>query len=179
MSSINIKINKTTRQVELKIDDRVITEEMSEKITEICTLLFTDSSEFDEENAFNAIFQYIKGYGRILYSQISNMIYAYYNEHTTEEATLALGTMISNIEKIVAFTGTQDFKDKRASIKLSAEKKIYEDTEKALIKIWDHVNLAQTQYSGLKQTDEEYKKKFDNSITPFKDELVKLSLIHI
>ena len=46
------------------------------------------------------------------------------------------------------------------------DKKIYEDTEKVLIKIWDHVNLAQTQYSGLKQTDEEYRKKFDNSIEP-------------
>lgn len=35
------------------------------------------------------------------------------------------------------------------------------------------MNLAQTQYSGLKQTDEEYKRKFDKSITPFKEELVR------
>ena len=173
MSSINIKINKTTKQVEFKIDDRVKTEEMSEKIAEICNILFTDSSEFDEENAFRAIYQYIKGYGRILYSQISNMIYAYYNEHTTQEATLALGTMISNIEKIDAYTGTEAYKEKKEKVKQSADKKVYEDTEKAIIKIWDHVNLAQTQYSGLKQTDEEYKRKFHNSITPFKEELVK------
>lgn len=164
MSSINIKINKTTKQVEFKIDDRVKTEEMSEKIAEICNILFTDSSEFDEENAFRAIYQYIKGYGRILYSQISNMIYAYYNEHTTQEATLALGTMISNIEKIDAYTGTEAYKEKKEKVKQSADKKVYEDTEKAIIKIWDHVNLAQTQYSGLKQTDEEYKRKFHNSI---------------
>ena len=173
MSSINIKINKTTKRVEFKIDDRVKTEEMSEKIAEICNILFTDSSEFDEENAFRAIYQYIKGYGRILYSQISNMIYAYYNEHTTQEATLALGTMISNIEKIDAYTGTEAYKEKKEKVKQSADKKVYEDTEKAIIKIWDHVNLAQTQYSGLKQTDEEYKSKFHNSITTFKEELVK------
>ena len=37
MSSINIKINKTTKQVEFKIDDRVKTEEMSEKIAEYAT----------------------------------------------------------------------------------------------------------------------------------------------
>lgn len=171
MSSINIKINKTTKQIELKVDDRVITEEMSEKITEICNVLFTDSSQFDERNAFNMVFQYIRGYHRLLYSQISNIVYAFYNEHTTEEATNALGTMISNIEKVVAYTGTKDYRDRKA--KQPNEKKIYEDTEKVLIKIWDHVNLAQTQYSGLKQTDEEYKRKFDNSITPFKEELVK------
>lgn len=35
------------------------------------------------------------------------------------------------------------------------------------------MNLAQTQYSGLKQTDEKYKRKFDKSITPFKEELVR------
>lgn len=173
MSSINIKINKTTKQVEFKIDDRVITEEMSEKITEICNLLFIDSDKFDEKNAFNAIFHYIKGYRRLLYSQISNIVYAFYNEHTTEEATNVLGTMISNIEKVVAYTGTQDYRDKRAKATKPEDKKVYEDTEKVLIKIWDHVNLAQTQYSGLKQTDEEYKRKFNNSITPFKEELIK------
>lgn len=99
MSSINIKINKTTKQVEFKIDDKVITEEMAEKIKEICDLLFTDSSQFDKIKAFNMIFGYIRCYHRLLYSQISNIVYAYYNDHSTEEATNALGTMISNIEK--------------------------------------------------------------------------------
>lgn len=173
MSSINIKINKTTKQVEFKIDDKVITEEMAEKISEICDLLFTDSSQFDEINAFNMIFRYIKCYHRLLYSQISNIVYAYYNDHTTEEATNALGTMISNIEKIVAYTGTQEYEAQKSKVNKPQEKKIYEDTEKVLIKMWDHVNLAQTQYSGLKQTDEEYRKKFDNSIEPFKENLVK------
>lgn len=173
MSSINIRINKTTKQIEFKIDDRVITEEMSEKITEICNQLFTDSSQFDEINAFNMILRYIKGYHRLLYSQISNIVYAFYNEHTTEEATNALGTMISNIEKIVAYTGTKDYRERKQKVGQLEEKKFYEDTEKALIKIWDHVNLAQTQYSGLKQTDEEYKRKFNNSIQPFKENLVK------
>ncbi len=173
MSSISIKIDKTNNQVEFKKDDRVKTEERSEKITEICNLLFIDSSKFDEVFAFNEIYRYIKVYGRILYSQISNMIYAYYNEHTAQEATVALGTMISNIEKIDAYTGTEAYKEKKGKVKDPDDKRAYEDAEKALIKIWDHVNLAQTQYSGLKQTDEEYKRKFQNSITPFQKELMK------
>lgn len=162
-----------TRSIEVKIDDSIITEEMSEKISDICSLLFTDSSEFKEEKAFDTIYRYIKKYKRILYSQISNVIYAFYDEHITEEATSALGTMISNIEKVVAYTGTQEYKTKKENAKKIEDKQIYTDTEKALIKIWDHVNLAQTQYSGLKQTDEEYKRKFKNSIEPFKEQLVK------
>ncbi|MCI8639687.1 MAG: hypothetical protein HFG41_11295 [Coprococcus sp.] len=173
MSSINIKIDKRTRAIEFKIDDRVITDEMSEKVTEICNWLIIDSNKFEDEKVFNMIFQYIKAYKRLLYSQISNVVYACFNEHTPEEASNKLGTMISNIEKIVAYTGTQQYKDKKEKTKRPEERAAYEDTEKALIKIWDHVNLAQTQYSGLKQTDEEYKRKFDKSITPFKEELVR------
>jgi hypothetical protein len=173
MSSINININKTTKRVEFKAEDKVITEEMSEKITEICTLLFTDSNIFDEVQAFDSVYRYIKVYHRILYSQISNIIYAYFDEHTTEDATNTLGTMISNLDKIVAYNGTRDYLNKKAEAKDPTDKKAYEDAEKALIKIWDHVNLAQTQYSGLKQTDEEYKRKFDKSITPFKEDFVK------
>lgn len=174
MSSVNIKITKTTKEIKSKVDDRVVTGEMSKKITEICTLLLVDSSEFDEEMAFDKILCYIREYKRLLYSQISNMVYACFKEHTTAEAANVLGTMISNIEKIVAYTGTQRYQEKKVEDEQQLrDRGIYEDTEKALIKIWDHVNLAQTQYSGLKQTDEEYKKKFDKSITPFKEELVK------
>nr|WP_304577248.1 hypothetical protein [uncultured Acetatifactor sp.] len=60
--------------------------------------------------------------------------------------------MISNIEKTVAYTSTQSYieRKKRAG---ADDKRTYGDAEKALVKVWDHVNLAQTQYSGLKQTD--------------------------
>lgn len=60
MSSINIKINKTTNQVEFTIDDRVITEEMSEKMTEICDLLYTDSNQFDEKKHMIKFFNILK-----------------------------------------------------------------------------------------------------------------------
>lgn len=171
---LSIKIDKTNNQqveLEFKINDKVITEEMSKKITEICNLLFIKSDKFDVKIAFNKIFSYIQDYHRLLYSQISNIVYAYYNEHTREEATNDLGTMLSNIDKIIAYTGTKEYVESKAT--KTECKKVYEDTEKVLLKIWDHVNLAQTQYSGFKQTDEEYKRKFNNSVKPFKEELVK------
>lgn len=173
MPAITIEIDKTTKPEDFQIDDLPIAEDMSKKITEICELLFTDSDQFDKTMTFDMLLEYITTYHRILYSQISNMVYAFYNEHSTEEATNALGTMVSNIEEMIAYTGTQDYRDRKETSTLPAAEKIYEDTEKSLLKIWDHVNLAQTQYSGLKQTDEEYKRKFDTSIAPFKEELVK------
>ena len=49
MASISIRIDKTTKMIGSRIDDRLITDEMSEKITEICNLLFDDSNEFKKE----------------------------------------------------------------------------------------------------------------------------------
>ena len=174
MPSINI--NKTDYGFKQPNNKQIITEEMSERILEICEVLLTDSSKFGKkevEETFDKIFQYIREYHRILYSQISNMVYAFNNEHTTEEGFNGLGTMVSNIEKIVAYTETVSYKDKKLEAEQSGEKKTYEDVDKALIKIWDHVNLAYAQYSGLKQTDEEYKRKFDLNITSFKEEVIK------
>lgn len=149
---------------------------MSGQVTRLCEFLISDSSGFNEDDAgkgFHMILQYIRTYHRILYSQISNMIYALYDEHPPEEAMSTLGTMLSNIEKIMEYTETQRYQDELAEIECLEEKNFYKDTQNAFIKIWDHVNLAQAQYSGLKQTDEEYKRKFDASIEPFKNALVR------
>lgn len=168
-----ITIDRGNKPEDFQIDDLATLEYKSKKITEICDLLFTDSNLFDEIKAFDMVFEYIATCDRIIYSQISNMVYAFYNEHVADVATNSLGTMVSNIEKVISYTKTQKYKDRMAKATNSEDKKVYEDTEKALTKIWDHVNLAQTQYSGLRQTDEEYKRKFNASIAPFKEELVK------
>lgn len=176
MPSIKITFDKDTPDKNLKTKSPVITEEMSEQVTRICEFLISDSSCFNEDDAgkgFDMILLYIKKYHRILYSQISNMIYALYEKHPPEEAMITLGTMISNIEKIMEYTGTQQYRDKLAKIECREERDFYKDTQNALIKIWDHVNLAQAQYCGLKQTDEEYNRKFDASIEPFKNALVR------
>ena len=51
MASISIRIDKTTKTIGSRIDDRLITDEMSEKITEICNLLFDDSNEFKDRKS--------------------------------------------------------------------------------------------------------------------------------
>nr|WP_294648149.1 hypothetical protein [uncultured Anaerostipes sp.] len=170
-----IRVDKTTGKIDLRPDYKAKIDEMTEKMQELCELLSANSDQFNEIEAFDFIVQYIKDYDRILYSQISSVIYALFDEHETNEAMKALGTMTSNIEKIIAYTDTKNYRDKieEEEKKGKEKKKAYEDASKALIKIWDHVNLAHTQYSGLKQTDKEYKRKFNTSIAPFKEELVR------
>lgn len=48
-----------------------------------------------------------------------------------------------------------------------------DDAKKSVIKIWDHINLAQQQYLVLKQTDQEYDVRFKNNIEIYKNEITK------
>ena len=41
--------------------------------------------------------------------------------------------MISNIEKVIAYTETQDYRDRRAKATNPEDKKVYDVTEKVLI----------------------------------------------
>lgn len=143
---------------------------MEEQINSICKVLVNDNNDFEEEAVCDNIVEYIHNYHRILYAFISNFIYRYYEEHDSKEASQRIGSMISNMEKIISYTKTKDFQDKRNN---SGNKKDYDDTSKAVLKIWDHISLANQQYSMLKQSDEEYEDKFNKKITPFKEELTK------
>lgn len=149
----------------------VVTEQMGTEINAICELLFVNSNDFDVENAFDALFAYIKQYNRILYSQISSKIYTCYDQNTLDVAENIVGSAISNIEKLIGYANTKQYQ-KKEHFNI-AEKSHYLDVEKSLIKIYDHVNLAKQQYNGLKQTDDEYEQKFSKSIEPFKENLTK------
>lgn len=173
MAGINININKTTGNVQIKIEDKDITQEMMERVNGFCSALLTDSDKFNKVSVFNDILNYISIYDRILYAPISNTIYACYDEHDIEEASSLIGTMNSNIEAVVAYAQSSEFIERKKKAQGEESKKNLDDTRKVVLKIWDHINLAQQQYSVLKQSDEDYKKKFDKSISPFKEELTK------
>lgn len=168
-----IVITKTENNISFEITDKDITQEMTEKVNSFCQSLFIDSNEFKKEKAFNDILDYIKRYDRLLYAPISNTIYACFDEHEVEEAINMLGTMSSNIESVVAYTQSKEFKEIEAKEQDEEEREKLSDARKAILKIWDHVNLAQQQYSTLKQTNEEYRKKFDKSISPVIENITK------
>lgn len=151
-------------------NEKDTTQEMTEKINGFCQKLFIASDKFDKNAAFDDLVRYIDKYGRILYAPISGFIYACYNEHEVEDAEKLIGNMNTNMEAIVSYVYSEEYEEK---LKLSSKKKVFTDTKKVIIKIWDHINLAQYQYSALKQTDDEYKRKFNDSIEPIKDNISK------
>lgn len=163
-----ITIDKNNAGLQLKQEN--VTHEMSDSVDKFFQEFFCDSSEFKAIETFDSIFNYIKGHDRIAYAQISNIIYGCFDGHESNEAMSMLGTLVSNMESVIAYAESNEFIMRK---KQTRDTKKLEDTRRAIIKIWDHVNLAQQQYSVLKQTDEEYKQKFDKSIATFKDELTK------
>lgn len=161
------RTDKDEKEV-IQIDNRL--NEMEEKVKGFCQALLGDAKKFNEEQVCEDLVAYISEYHRILYSPISNTIYQYYEEHESEEASKKIGSMLSNAEAVIDYTKTETF------IKLKDEStnpQDYEDASKAILKIWDHISLAQQQYSMLKKSDKEYKKQIDDRLLPFKEDLTK------
>lgn len=171
MARTRININKTENGIETEPTSKDVIQEMTEKINTICQLLLTDSNEFDRVTACDEIIDYLDGSKRILYAPISNTIYACYNEHEAEETEKMMGDMTANMQAVVEYTLSDEYKRRRRDA--GKKQKAFDDTKKAVLKIWDHINLAQMQYSTLKQTDSEYEEKFNKMVTPIKEDLSK------
>ncbi|WP_294708741.1 hypothetical protein [uncultured Fusobacterium sp.] len=134
---------------------------MQKNINIICNKLLEDDFELEETSEL--FIDYIKKYNRILYSSFSNLIYAYFEKNNSEVANQKIGTMLANVENLIEYFESFNYDEEN--------KKYYEDARKASIKIWDHINLAQQQYSMLKMSDEEYKSKISKNLEPFKNAL--------
>ena len=144
---------------------------MQAAINEFFNHLVVKHDGFDKGKAFDELQRYIMQYERILYSPISNIIYSAYENSQEEEL---LGTLMSNLDALVSYT--QDPKviaERKMALRERRNKRIVDDTQKAILKIWDHVNLANQQYKVLKQTDDEYNEKFNRRISDYKEEMTK------
>ena len=143
-------------------------------INDFMNLLLQDNNEFKAESAFHQLVCYIQKHDRILYSHISNVIYKCYDEHTAEDAERIIASLSSNMDKLLAYSPTPQYSKKYASKSKNPQSKTaIKDARKAIVKIWDHINLAQQQYSVLKQSDEEYQQKFKSLIEPYKTQMTQ------
>lgn len=147
--------------------------EMQMDVIRFCEMLMNEIEEFDVEVTFKFLYDYIKKHHRILYSEISNQIYSCYNDQTTEKASKIVGRMLSRIESLYSHCKTPEFQEIKKKAVPKEEIQVYEDSEKAIVKILDHVNLAAQQYNMLKQSDEEYNKKIDKRLEPFQNKITK------
>lgn len=162
-----------------------VTQEKADAVVHFFNLLTQDAEKFSEEDTFNVLYEYIKTHNRILYAPISNEIYSCYNKHSSDEAGAIIGAISTNMDKLVSYAAGQKCHDRRKKLECSSEAtetdknditmaiKQFEDAQKAVLKIWDHINLAQQQYSVLKQSDTEYKQKFESLIEPYKTQMTQ------
>lgn len=167
-----INVEKTTSPLNIIPND--IIQKKTKAIVAFLQHLYADKNTFDEEYVFEKLFDYIKEHDRILYTPISNEIYSCYkNRELTEETDRTIGTISSNMDKLLTYANSANCTQRIQSFSDETERKQFQDTQKAVLKIWDHINLAQQQYSVLKQSDEEYQQKFENLINPYKEEMTK------
>lgn len=175
---ININVSKTTNRIDIdKAKSNYSTDDMTDRVVDFCNVLLMDSNKFSDaesEKTFFMIFNYIKKYHRILYSPISNICYQCFRDSEKYDKMDEFGSFISNIEKVSNYSSTYKYKKRidDAEIKGDIEEvKYLEDTAKAVLKIWDHANLAQQQYNVLRLTEDEYRRKIDDFITPIKENI--------
>lgn len=168
MASINPGKTQSS-SVENKKSEPSIRQDM-ERETKTILQIFTDRKGVSPEYTFDKILNYIAQYDRFLYSTISNQIYAMMD--SSKESEL-VEVIVSNLEILVEYTVDSEKMFHKLETTDQDKKNLIEKTKKVILKIWDHVNLAVRQYHVLKQTDEEYEKRFEKQISVYKEKLTK------
>jgi len=111
---------------------------MQSRMVNICHLLIRDSKEFNATLAASEISKYITEYDRILYHVITNFIYSLPSGQK--------GVFETNLYKLVecVMAGSQ-----------------YDvETQKLILKIWDHTNLAMRQLDALGIDEDNFSRFF-------------------
>lgn len=164
-------INLTKGDQKVKTSDVGGIQKMEVGMKTFVDCLQVKNNEFQAEEAFEKLRSYIIRYDRILYSSISNIIYSAYENSGGEDLP---GTIGSNLDALVAYSmDSEIIMKKKMDLEEKSDEKIIDDTRKVILKIWDHVSLANQQYKELKQTDEEYNEKFERHISLYKEEMTK------
>lgn len=105
------------------------------------------------------ILKYIVDYDRVLYSEISS----YFFSLNGEKRVVFLSNIDFFVEKIFSSS---------SKIKISENNNIDEEYfKKIVLKIWDHVHLADQQYNTLTQDDDEFKRKVTEHMFPIKNDV--------
>lgn len=108
---------------------------MSKAMDNLCNMLAEDSEDFDAKKFLNQFGEYItNSSNRLLYTNVTNAIFDNYT---------MIGTFQTNLEKVITYSYEKELDDN-------------EKIQKALMKLWDHINLAIRQYELFNQSDEHY-----------------------
>lgn len=147
-------------------------EEMENALRKFFERLSKPNESFKPSVSFDELLRYINNYDRILYSTISNIIYANYrhSDGTTDPA----GTLLSNLDALIRYSeNEQNIVAKKSALSGNQTPESVDDTRRVVLKIRDHVALASQQYTMLKQSDAEYDEKFKKRINSYKEEMTR------
>lgn len=139
-------------------------EEIGSKVTQLCNELILENESFNKEHFLNILLYFMENDKRILYSQVTGFIFDRYKKSgSLKDASDIIDNMTANLVSMIEWTKSDGFESTSTYQEhfrgnLDNSPKI----RKILIKLWDHINLADHQYNQLKESDDEFNRKFDN-----------------
>ena len=140
---------------------------MENAMDALCELLAGDSKTFDAKAFFDRLHEYIYQEDRLLYTNITNYIFALNSEEK-------FGIMQTNLDNVIRYIYSDRFENDypwKASHK--NQRNPYERTKRTVLKLWDHMNLAKRQIATFNMKDEDYSKIVDEKMKIAANELSK------
>lgn len=129
--------------------------EMEEAMDEICTMLSSETKKFDAKVFFEKMYKYIVQKDRLLYTNVTNYIFTLNDEQ--------FGVLQTNIDNVVNYMYAEqfgvDFEQQMKSRRRECER-----TQRAVLKLWDHVNLARRQSLLFEQKNSDYQRIVDEKM---------------
>lgn len=132
-------------------------QDMGKEMDMICEMLSEETKYFNAKKFFDKIHEYIVKNDRLIYTNITNYIFVLSDEE--------FGVLQTNIDSVVNYMyGDQYNQDYSKLLEDRNEKRSLERTQRTVLKMWDHVNLARRQYVMFHHKDEDYGKIVDEKM---------------
>lgn len=163
-----IDISKGKNRISDTGDTSSKTSEMANAIREICIELTCPNNEFDCKKAFILIKEYVSTHDRILYSELSAYCFNLKNEKESD--------FHSNLNCLVEYTGSWNYENGLNSLRAKnnmEEIELREKTKRAIIKLFDHVNLACVQLNSLTRSEEEVREAAKQEFSGLKEDITR------
>lgn len=139
-------------------------DEMQTGMQHFMDLLSKDNSTFRPNDAYNYIFTYLNRHRRVLYSAISDYIFLMLKNNKDDKR---FDSIISNLDMLLRYSKEENSKNNTTN-----QNQALDSTSLVILKIWDHVNLANRQFYSLWETDDEYDKRFSDRIPEIQNRIM-------
>lgn len=169
-------LTKQNEIIELPSETDIRLNDMSVQIRKILLTLQQPMFTKDELKVFTDLYDYVKAYQRLLYSDVSSVIFEINKIHNDSKQS---ENMMYNIHRLLVFADELDVVTFQNYLKNKSKKKLtynadcFKQTKNAINKLYDHVNLANNQYSIFQVTEEQFKKRVKQELENYKTEILK------